>query len=100
MTKQDTEIKEKFILLILDELTIKAVCKKLNLSRQTVYRWMKEDPQFKKDIKNAIQNCILDINDDCESRVLAKIRNDDTQMIKFWLSKHHDDYKQSYILTK
>jgi len=27
MTKQDTEIKEKFISLILDELTIKAVCK-------------------------------------------------------------------------
>jgi transposase-like protein len=100
MSKQDKEIKEKFVNLILDELTIKAVCSKLNLSRQTVYRWMKEDLQFKKDIKHAIENCVLDINDDCESRILAKIRNDDTNMIKFWLRYRHPDYKQSYIVTK
>lgn len=100
MAKQDQEIKDKFVNLILDELTIKAVCSKLNLSRQTVYRWMKEDLQFKKDIKNAIENCILDINDDCESRIIRGIRNDDTNMIKFWLRYRHPDYKQSYIVTK
>ena len=100
MAKQDNEIKEQIIAQLEKELTVKAVCARLNLSRQTVYRWMKEDKQFAKDVKDAIKSCILEINDECEARVLTKIRNDDNNMIKFWLKFHHDDYKQSYIVTR
>lgn len=98
--KQNIEIKKEFTDLLETELTVKSVCKKLNLSRQTVYRWMKEDKSFDTAVKLAIKNAVLDINDDCESRVLSKIRNDDTNMIKFWLRYRHPDYKQSYIVTK
>lgn len=85
---------------IKNELTIKAVCKKLGLSRQTVYRWLKEDKGFSKELSKSRKEAIEDMNDECENRVLNKIRNDDAGMIKFWLRYHHDDYKQSYILTK
>jgi transposase len=92
--------KEDVIKEIENELTIKSVCKKLGLSRQTVYRWLKEDKKFGKDLHNARQQAIADMNDECENRVLNKIRNDDAQMIKFWLRYHHEDYKQSYIVVK
>lgn len=92
--------KEDVIVEIENELTIKSVCKKLGLSRQTVYRWLKEDKNFKKDVFNARKTAIEDMNDECENRVLSKIKNDDAGMIKFWLRHHHDDYKQSYIVTK
>jgi len=92
--------KEDVIEEIKNELTIKAVCKKLGLSRQTVYRWLNEDKKFAKSLKEARKEAIADMNDECENRVLNKIKNDDSGMIKFWLRYHHEDYKQAYIVTK
>jgi len=98
--KQTPEQKREFIEAIEQELTILNACKKTNLARQTVYRWFKEDKQFKKDVESAVKNAVLEINDDCENRIVNKIKNDDTNAIKFWLKYHHESYKQSYILTK
>ncbi len=92
--------KEDVVAEIKNELTIKAVCKKLNLSRQTVYRWLKEDKQFKSDLHKARKEAIDDLNDECENRVIQKIMNDDSNMIKFWLKYHHEDYKQAYIVAR
>lgn len=92
--------KEDVLKEIKNELTIKAVCKKLNLSRQTVYRWLKDDKSFKTELHKARKEAIDDMNDECENRVLNKIRNDDSGMIKFWLKYHHEDYKQAYIVAR
>jgi transposase-like protein len=92
--------KEDVINKIKDELTVKAVCEKLGLSRQTVYRWIKEDEQFAEKLKEARKEAISDMNDLCENKVIQKIMADNDGMIKFWLRYHHDDYKQSYIITK
>ena len=93
-------MREKILLTIEDELTISSVAKKLGVARQTLHRWIKEDKSFAKEVKEAINNAVEILNDDCENRVVAKIRNDDTNMIKFWLRYRHPDYKQSYIVTK
>lgn len=100
MTKMDKEMMEKILETIADELTISAVSKKLGVARQTLHRWIKEDKSFAKDVKEATREAVENLNDDCENRVIAKIRNDDTNMIKFWLRYRHPDYKQSYIVTK
>ena len=92
--------KEDVVLEIKNELTIKAVCKKLGLSRQTVYRWQKEDKTFKSDLLKARKEAIDDLNDECENRVISKIMADDSNMIKFWLKYHHEDYKQAYIVAR
>ncbi len=92
--------KEDVIEEIKKELTIKAVCNKLKLSRQTIYRWLKEDKKFKKALHQARKEAIDNLNDECENRVINKIMNDDSGMIKFWLKYHHEDYKQAYIVTK
>ncbi len=100
MAKQDKEIKEQIIELLTTQLTIKSVCSQLNLSRNSVYRWLKEDKGFAKEVKEAKKVCVQYLNDECESRVITKIMNDDSNMIKFWLRYRHEDYKQSYIVTK
>ena len=92
--------KEDVIEEIKTQLTVKAVCKKLNLSRQTIYRWLKEDKKFKTDLMKARKEAIEDLNDECENRVIAKIMSDDSGMIKFWLKYHHEDYKQAYIVAR
>lgn len=91
--------KEDVLREIQNELTIKNVCKKLGLSRQTIYRWLEEDKKFKTDLFNARKDAIEALNDECENRVIKKIMADDSNMIKFWLKYHHDDYKQSYIIA-
>ncbi len=100
MTKQDTETKDSFVKIVEKFLTIKSACSRVGLSRQTIYRWMKDDKTFAHDVKEAIKDAVLELNDECEDRVIAKIRNDDANMIKFWLRYRHPDYKQSYIVTK
>ena len=98
--KQSKATKENFIKVIGERFTVKETCNRCGLSRQTIYRWFKEDKKFKKEVQNTVENAILDINDDCENRILQMIGKNDKQMIKFWLKYHHRDYKQSYIITK
>lgn len=100
MAKMTDQTKDKIIEMLESELTVLAVCSKLKLSRQTVYRWINDDKDFAKRVKQAKVDCIQYVNDDCESRILQKIRKDDAGMIKFWLKYRHPDYKQCYILTK
>jgi len=92
--------KEDVIKEIQNELTIKAVCDKLDLSRQTIYRWIEEDDEFAEQLKQARKDAINAMNDICENKVVQKIMADNDGMIKFWLRYHHNDYKQSYIITK
>ena len=46
------------------------------------------------------KEAIDDLNDECENRVISKIMSDDSNMIKFWLKYHHEDYKQAYIVAR
>lgn len=94
------EQKQEFIDELKQQATIHFTCKKLGISRQTIYRWQKEDKDFAKKLKEARQEAVDYLNDECENRVVNKIMNDDSGMIKFWLRHHHEDYKQSYIVTK
>lgn len=100
MTKIDQDFKDQIIKTLTEEITVQATCKKLGIARQTFYRHIEEDEQFAKDVKNAIKEAVIEMNDECENRVIQKIRNDDAGMIKFWLRYRHPDYKQSYIVTK
>ena len=70
MAKMDNEIKKEFVETLERELTIKTVCAKLGLSRQSIYRWMRDDKLFAKAVKEAIRTAVVDLNDECENRVV------------------------------
>lgn len=80
----------------LDELRntpiVSAVCKQLDISRQTISRWSKTDPEFKKMYEECMSQGTDNVNDLAISQTINKIRQGDSGMIKFWLSHNHERF--------
>lgn len=75
--------------LFLEELSktpvVSAVCNKLNISRQTVYRWLKEDSEFESKYREHLEHGTENINDLAKSKVINQINGGDFRACKFWL---------------
>lgn len=93
---------EKLKDLFLDNLTkipnISLVCEKVKISRATFYRWRILDDEFNNNVELALEAGQEVINDLCESKIVSKIQEGDSGMIKYWLSHHNERYK-SYTLS-
>lgn len=62
-------------------------CEKVGLSRQTFYRWCRDDPEFKERV-DAINELQIDV---AEASLLKKIQNGDTTAIIFYLKTKGKD---------
>lgn len=71
---------------------ITLACEKVGLSRNTIYRWCKEDPEFKERLNEASETGIESINDLAESKLITHIKNGSMQAIKYWLDNNKVDY--------
>ena len=80
----------------LDELAqvpnISLACKKTGISRQTLYRWKQEDPEFAKEIHRSYDVGIDSISDLAESKLVEKIQTGDFKSMKFWLENNNKRY--------
>jgi hypothetical protein len=93
--------KEKFLkALKLNLGNISEGCKAINISRQTYYRWIDDDQDFKSKCQNVSESLI----DLAENRLLEKINDYDTTSIIFFLKtkgrKRGYQEKQELELTK
>jgi hypothetical protein len=70
-----------------------AVCEKVGLSRQTIYRWIKECPGFKKRYETALKRGRNSVNDLAEGKLIANLKRGDSRGIEFWLKHNHKNYK-------
>lgn len=81
----------------LDELrktpNMSAVCNKLGLSRQTIYRWRKEY-DFETEFEECLSQGTDNINDLAESKLIGKIQDGDTRSIIYWLENNHNKYRK------
>ena len=68
-------------------------CQKVGLSRNTIYRWCKEDPAFKERLDEALLNGVESINDLAESKLTSLINQGNMRAIMYWL----DNNKKKYI---
>lgn len=75
---------------------ISVAAKAAGISRQTVYRWMQEDTEFNEAFKKAIKYGVRHINDMSESQLISMIKDGKWPVIKYWLSNHHNDYKETF----
>jgi hypothetical protein len=71
---------------------VSAVCKQLDISRQTIFRWHKEDPEFRKEYEECLLQGIDNVNDLAISQTINKIKQGDNGMIRFWLSSNHKTF--------
>lgn len=95
--------KPKFQNQFLDELKkvpiVQVACEKTGLSRNSVYRWRKEDKEFLKKMDEAIIEGVALVNDMSESQLLNLIKEKNYSAISFWLRHRNDNYKNRLEVT-
>lgn len=95
--------KNKFQDQFLEELRkvpiIQVACEKCGLSRQSVYRWRKEDQSFLKNMDLALAEGVALVNDMSESQLLTLIKEKNYAAISFWLRHRNDNYKNKLEIT-
>lgn len=72
---------------------ILVACEKVGLSRTSVYRWRDDDPEFKKEMEEAMAEGEAFVNDMSESQVMTLIKEKNWSAISFWLRHHHPTYR-------
>ncbi len=78
---------------------IQVACEKTGLSRNTVYRWRKEDPKFSTKMDEALAEGVELVNDMSESQLLTLIKEKNYSAISFWLRHRNNNYKEKIELS-
>jgi len=80
---------------------ISLVCKKLDISRNSLYRWMREDREFSRLIRDALDQGERHTNDMVENKFMKKILTDEHwPAMKYYMDKRHPKYIQATIDPK
>lgn len=95
--------KNKYQEPFLDELRkmpiVQVACEKVGLSRNTVYRWRKEDKKFAKKMDEAQAEGVELVSDMSESQLLTLIKEKNYSAISFWLRHRNNNYKNKLEIT-
>jgi hypothetical protein len=78
---------------------IQLACEKSDVSRNSVYRWKKDDPEFSKELEKAIGDGEALINDLSESQLLTLIKEKNWHAISFWLRHRNPKFKDKVEIT-
>ena len=77
--------KEKFLDTLREQPIVSVVCKRLGISKASVYRWRHDDADFKKKLEDALDVGRDIVNDLAESKLIAAIQRGDRWAIQYWL---------------
>lgn len=92
MKRKKTE--ESFLSQLEKVPNISLACEKLGISRNTVYRWRKEDPDFNSKVNSALENGILSVSDLAESKLIGLINQGSLRAIMYWLENNSSRYSK------
>jgi predicted DNA-binding transcriptional regulator AlpA len=90
--------KSKYSVQFLEELKkvpiVQVACEKTGVSRNTVYRWKRNDKKFAAAFDEALSDGVNYVNDMSESQLLQLIKEKNFPAVRFWLNKRHPAYKE------
>ncbi len=95
MKKQ--QISQKVIEELSELPNVSLICKKLGISRQTFYRWKKEEADFAYDIEKSLECGVESISDLAESKLIENIKSGNQRSIEYWLNNHKKNYYRPRI---
>jgi len=72
---------------------VQVACEKVGVSRNSVYRWKNDDPEFEKAMNEALKDGEDLVNDMSEHQLLSLIREKNWHAISFWLRKRNPKFK-------
>ncbi len=78
---------------------VQVACEKTGISRNSVYRWRKEDKTFASKMDKALAEGVALVNDMSESQLLTLIKEKSWSAISFWLRHRNDNYKDKIEVT-
>lgn len=78
---------------------ILVACEKVGLSRNSIYRWRKEDSVFAKKMDESLARGVDFVNDMSESQLLTMIKEKNWPAISFWLRHRNNNYKNRIEIT-
>ena len=78
---------------------VQVACEKTGVSRNSVYRWRKEDKAFASKMDKALAEGVALVNDMSESQLLTLIKEKNWSAISFWLRHRNDNYKDKIEVT-
>jgi len=87
-------IKKKFLEEMSEFPSVSRACQKCDISRQSFYRWCKEDSNFKSSYEESLKRGVESINDLAESKLISKINNGELPAIKLWLENNKKEYRK------
>ena len=95
--------KNKIKNLFLDHLRkvpiVQVACEKSNISRNSVYRWRKDDECFKDEMDVALLEGEALVNDMTESQLISLIRERNWNAMSFWLRHRNPKFKDKVEVT-
>ncbi len=92
MLKKSDQLKAALLEQLRKTPIIQIACEKLNISRMSFYRWKQEDPEFAKNIDDALLDGQLLVNDLAESQLISAIKDRNMHAVMAWLKHHHPSY--------
>ena len=78
---------------------IQVACEKTGISRNSIYRWKREDKEFSKLMDEALAEGEDLVNDMSESQLLTLIKEKNFSAIRFWLNHRNPKFKDKVELT-
>lgn len=78
---------------------VQVACEKTGVSRNSVYRWRKDDASFCKKMDQSLKDGVALVNDMSESQLLTLIKEKNYPAISFWLRHRNDNYKNKLEIT-
>lgn len=74
-------------------------CEKSGISRNSVYRWKREDKKFATKMDEALAEGEALVNDMSESQLLTLIKEKNWSAISFWLRHRNPKFKEKIEIT-
>lgn len=71
---------------------VQVACEKTGISRNSVYRWRREDEIFEKDMDQSIADGVSFVNDMSESQLMSLIKQGNLGAVRLWLTHNHERY--------
>jgi len=93
------KLKDKFFEELSKIPIVQVACEKTGLSRNSVYRWKREDKLFAQAMEKAMAEGVAFVNDMSESQLLMMIKEKNYSAISFWLRHRNDNYKNKLEIT-
>lgn len=85
--------KERLVDQLRDMPIVEVACRRAGIGRATYYRWLKKDPEFAAQCREALEQSTAAVSDIAEAKLINAIQAGNMTAISFWLRSRHGAYQ-------